>query len=110
LVQTRAQTHSAQLVKQITPTSPLAQLATHIQAHLLQQGASLAEARSTAFQQIARLVQTQGYLQALQDTFRFLLVVLIASVIAACFIRMRKQTPVVFHEIENEESLPFILE
>ena len=66
LVQTQAKVHYSRLAEQVTPASSLAQLA-------------------------ARL-QRQGYLLAIQDAFRFILFVLIASIIAAFFIRMRKHT------------------
>ena len=82
-VQTQAQTHATTLASQVTPASPFAQLAARTQAHLLQQGASLAAAERAAGQQLAGLIQQQSYLLALQDTYWFLLIVLCASVIAA---------------------------
>jgi EmrB/QacA subfamily drug resistance transporter len=93
LVQTQAQIHAGDLAGQVTAASPLGQLAARLQALLMRHGVSTAHARAAALQEIARLVQQQGYLLAIQDAFRLVLFVMIASIIAACFIRMRKQRP-----------------
>jgi EmrB/QacA subfamily drug resistance transporter len=98
LVQTQAKVHATNLAAQITPTSPLARLAAHLQAQLMQGGASPAAARATTLRQVARLVQQQGYLMAIQDAFWFVMFVLIAAVIAAFFIRMRGHTSSVHQE------------
>src|SRR5579875_148737 len=92
LVQTQAKIHSGHLAEQVTPASPPGQLAARLQALLVQHGVSMVNARAAALQEIARLVQRQGYLLAIQDAFRLVLFVMIASIIAACFIRMRKHT------------------
>ena len=60
------------------------------------------DARTAAIQEIARLVQWQGYMLAIQDAFWLVLFVLIASIIAASFIRMRKHTPPVSHQVERD--------
>jgi hypothetical protein len=39
---------------------------------------------------------------AIQDAFWLVLFVLIASIIAACFIRMRKYTPPVSRQVEQD--------
>lgn len=105
LVQTQARVHATQLAAQITPTSPFAQLAAHLQALLIQHGASASAARAAALKQVAGLVQQQGYLMAIQDAFWFVMFVLIASVITAFFIRMRRQVPSVKQEgLENAED------
>ncbi len=93
LVQTQAKIHSGHLAEQVTPASPLGQLVSHLQSLLVQHGASLADAGNAALQEIARLVQKSGYMLAIQDAFWFVLFVLIAAMIAACFIRMQKPTP-----------------
>ena len=92
LVQSQAKVHATQLATQITPASPLAQLAARLQAQLMLHGASASAARATALKQVTGLVQQQGYLMAIQDAFWFVMFVLIASVIAAFFIRIRRQT------------------
>jgi DHA2 family multidrug resistance protein len=92
LVQSQAKVHATQLAAQVTPTSPLAQLAARLQAQLMLHGASASVARAAALKQVTGLVQQQGYLMAIQDAFWFVMFVLIASVIAAFFIRMRRQT------------------
>ncbi len=91
-VQSQAKVHAAQLAQQITPNSPLAQLAARVQASLILHRASPAAARAAALQQVTRLIQGQAYMLAIQDAFWLILCMLIASIIAACFIRMRRQT------------------
>ena len=50
-------------------------------------------------------MKQQGYLLAIQDAFWFVMFVLIAAVIAAVFIRMRRSSPAVQQEgKENEEG------
>src|SRR5262249_16837258 len=78
-VQSQAKVHATQLAQQITPTSPLAQLAARLQASLIQHGASPTEAHAAAFQQVARLVHGQAYVLAIQDAFWLILSMLIAS-------------------------------
>ncbi|HKF35917.1 MAG TPA: hypothetical protein VKB35_03375, partial [Ktedonobacteraceae bacterium] len=68
----------------------------------VQHGASLHAARAAALEEIARLVQRQGYMLAIQDAFWFVLFVLLASIIAACFIRMRKHTSPVSQPVEQD--------
>lgn len=102
LVQTQAKIHYGHLAEQVTPASPLGQLASRLQSLLVQHGAGLNDARATAIQEIARLVQRQGYMLAIQDAFWLVLFVLIASIIAACFIRMRKHTPSVSQRVEQD--------
>lgn len=111
LVQSQAKIHYGHLAEQVTPGSPLAQLASRLQSLFLQHGASLLNARAAAIQEIARLVQRQGFMLAIQDAFWFVLFVLIASIIAACFIRMRKHTPpVVQQDKRDAESEQEMLE
>jgi EmrB/QacA subfamily drug resistance transporter len=104
-VQTQAKVHATNLAAQITPTSPLARLAARIQAQLVLHGTSSSVARATALGQITGLVRQQGYLMAIQDAFWFVMFVLIAAVIAAFFIRMRRNGPSVRQEgSENAEG------
>ena len=102
LVQTQAKIHYDHLAEQVTPASPLGQLASRLQSLFVQHGASLVDARAAALQEIARLVQRQGYLLAIQDAFWLVLFVMIASMIAACFIRMRKHTLSVSQQVEQD--------
>src|SRR6266851_6935133 len=53
LVQTQAKIHYGYLAEQVTPTSPLAQLAARLQASLVLHGASPVAARAAALQQVA---------------------------------------------------------
>jgi EmrB/QacA subfamily drug resistance transporter len=102
LVQTQAKIHYGHLAEQVTPASPLGQLASRLQSLFVQHGASLVDARAAAIQEVARLVQRQGYMLAIQDAFWLVLFVLIASIIAACFIRMRKHPPSVSQQVEQD--------
>ena len=102
LVQTQAKIHYGHLAEQVTPTSPPGQLESRLQSLFVQHGASLNNARAAALQEVARLVQRQGYVLAIQDAFWLVLFVLIAALIAACFIRMRKHTPPVSQQVEQD--------
>ena len=102
LVQTQAKIHYGHLAEQVTPASPLGQVASRLQSLFVQHGASLNNARAAAIEEIARLVQRQGYMLAIQDAFWLVLFVLLASIIAACFIRMRKHTPPVSQPVERD--------
>jgi hypothetical protein len=93
LVQTRSPVHAARLSDQISGTAPLAQLATRLQTLLVLRGDDPAIARATALGQVARLVQRQAYMLAIQDAFWLVLVVLLGSVVAASFVHMRPPTP-----------------
>ncbi len=111
LVQTQAKIHYGHLAEQGTPGSPLDQLASRLQSLFVQHGASLLQARAAALQEIARLVQRQGFMLAIQDAFWLVLIVLIASIIAACFIRMRKHVPPIAQQDKRDaESEPEMLE
>jgi EmrB/QacA subfamily drug resistance transporter len=111
LVQTQAKVHDTHLAGQITPTSPLAQLAARLQALLVLHGASPVAARAAALRRITGLVQQQGYLLAIQDAFWFVMFVLIAAIIAAFFIRMRKRVPSFPQEgAENSEGEADLIE
>jgi EmrB/QacA subfamily drug resistance transporter len=104
LVQTQAKIHYGHLAEQVTPASPLGQLAFRLQTFFVQHGASLNDARAAAIQEVARLVQRQGYMLAIQDAFWLVLCVLMASIIAACFIRMRKYTPPISQQVERDSK------
>jgi len=104
LVQTQAKIHYGHLAEQVTPASPLGQLASRLQSFFVQHGASLNDARAAAIQEVARLVQRQGYMLAIQDAFWLVLFVLMASIIAACFIHMRKYTPPVSQQVERDSK------
>lgn len=111
LVQTQAKIHYGHLADQVTPASPLGQVASRLQSLFVQRGASLIDARAAAIQEVARLVQQRGYMLAIQDAFWLVLFVLIASIIAACFIRMRKHAPPVSQQVvQDTESETEMLE
>ncbi len=90
LVQTQTSAHYAHLAEMVTPASPLGQLVPEIQALLMQQGASATLAYQTAIQYLILLIQSQATILAMQDAFRVSLVLTVAAIIAAFFVRSRR--------------------
>jgi hypothetical protein len=82
VVQTQTQVHYAHLAEQVTPASTLGQMVSRIQAYLVAGGTSMANARTTALQLIAELVQQQSYDLAIRDAFLLTLAFVFLSVIA----------------------------
>jgi len=93
LVQTRAVVHSVQIAEQVTPASPLGRVTDLLQPLLILHGAG--PAPLTAIAQGARLVQRHGAMLAIQDAFWLVLLVLLAALVAAGFVQMRRPTPAV---------------
>jgi DHA2 family multidrug resistance protein len=91
LVQSEAKTHASQLAQQVTPGSALGQLAARLRASLILHGASPSAANAAVLQQITRQIQGQAYMFAIQDAFWRILCILIASIVAVCFVRMHKR-------------------
>ncbi|MDQ2713776.1 MAG: DHA2 family efflux MFS transporter permease subunit [Chloroflexota bacterium] len=90
LVQTQTAVHYAHLAEQVTPSSPLGQLVPGIQALLMQHGASASAAYQTAIQYLGLLVQRQATVLAMQDAFQVSLVLTVAAIISAFFVRSRR--------------------
>lgn len=91
LVQTQTKIHFGHLAEQVTPTSPLGQLVPRLQALFVSRGTDIVAARVAALQTITRLVQRQGYILAIQDAFRFSLVVTFLAIIAVLFVSKSRQ-------------------
>ena len=92
LVQTQTKIHFGHLSEQVTPSSPLGQLVPRLQALFVSRGADITAARAAAIQTVARLVQRQGYILAIQDAFTFSLVVTFLAIIAVLFVsKSRRQ-------------------
>jgi EmrB/QacA subfamily drug resistance transporter len=91
LVQTQAKVHFGHLAEQVTPTSPLGQMVVELQAAFVARGADISQARTTAIQVIAGLLQRQAFVLALQDAFDFSLVVVVLAIIAVLFVRQTRR-------------------
>lgn len=111
LIQTQNQIHYAHLAEQVTPLSRLGQLIPLIQALYISNGADILAAKSAAYQIISGLLQQQSYLLAIQDAFRFSLVVAILAIIAVMFVRRSQRnatgapTTAQGQEAPSEEAL-----
>jgi EmrB/QacA subfamily drug resistance transporter len=90
LVQTQTSVHYAHLAEMVTPATPLGRLVPEIQALLMQQGASASLAYQTTIQYLILLIQSQATILAMQDAFRVSLVLTVAAIIAAFFVRSRR--------------------
>jgi DHA2 family multidrug resistance protein len=94
LVQSETALHYAHLAEQVTPLSPLAKLIPSLQGLFMLHGASASAAYQAAIQELAGLVQLQAAILAMQDSFRISLILTVAAIIAAFFVRSRKsQSP-----------------
>ena len=91
LIQTQNQVHYAHLAEQVTPSSRLGQLIPLLQALFISSGADLLAAKSAAIQVINGLLLRQSYLLAINDAFRFSLVVAILAIIAVLFVRSSRR-------------------
>lgn len=94
LVQTQTKIHYGHLAQQVTSTSPLGQLLPRLQALFVSRGGNIIAARAAAIQTISGLVQRQSYILAIQDAFKFSLVVTFLAIVAVMFVRRsRPKTP-----------------
>lgn len=106
LVQTQTTIHYGHLAEQVTATSPLGQLIPHLQALFVSRGASMSAAYASALQVISGLLRRQAIILSMQDAFRFSLVLSIFGIIAAFFVRYRRNPPLApdTQPITNQES------
>jgi EmrB/QacA subfamily drug resistance transporter len=93
LVQSQTAIHFSHLAEMVTPASLLGQLVPKLQALFIQRGASASTAYATAIQVIAGLVQRQATILAMQDAFRFSVILTGVAIIAAFFVRYRRVPP-----------------
>jgi DHA2 family multidrug resistance protein len=91
LVQTQSQLHFGHLAEQVTPSSRLGQLVPFIQNYFVAHGADPALAQRTALQLIARFVQGQAFVLAIQDALRVTVVFAIIAIIATLFVSSRRK-------------------
>jgi DHA2 family multidrug resistance protein len=91
LVQTQSKIHYTHLAEQVTATSPLGQLVSGLQAAFVARGADTLTARITALQLIARFVQRQAYMLAIQDAFLLTVAIIGLAIIAVLFVRGKRR-------------------
>src|SRR5205823_440053 len=87
LVQTQTQLHFGHLAEQVTISSPLGELVTRIQALLVTRGADTASAYNAALLLIARFVQREAFVLAIQDALKLTIFVIGLAIIAVLFVR-----------------------
>ena len=90
-MQTQSQLHFGHLAEQVTPSSRLGQLVPFIQNYFVTHGADPALAQRTALQLIARLVQGQAFVLAIQDALRVTVVFAIIAIIATLCVSSRRK-------------------
>ncbi|GAC1685486.1 MAG: DHA2 family efflux MFS transporter permease subunit [Ktedonobacteraceae bacterium] len=90
IIQTQSKVHYRHLAEQVTANSPLGQLVARLQALFVSRGVSVAGARAGALQVVARYIQRQGYVLAVQDGFLISVGIILFAIIAVFFIRERK--------------------
>ncbi|OLE05211.1 MAG: hypothetical protein AUG82_05035 [Ktedonobacter sp. 13_1_20CM_4_53_11] len=91
-VQTQTKVHFTHLDEQVTASSPLGQLLPRLQGLFLLHGADAQSARSAALQLIARFLQRQGYLLALQDAFFVVIALIALAVVATLFVKEKRRS------------------
>ena len=91
-VQTQTKVHFTHLAEQVTASSPLGQLLPRLQGLFLLHGADAQSARSAALQLIARFLQRQGYLLALQDAFFVVIALTALAVVATLFVKEKRRS------------------
>jgi EmrB/QacA subfamily drug resistance transporter len=91
LVQTQTSVHYTHLAEQVTPASPLGQYLVKLQGFFVAQGATLMQAKQTAIQVIAGMVQQQASVLAMDDAFWLSLGLAIIALIAAFFVRTQHE-------------------
>ena len=99
-VQTQTKVHFTHLAEQVTASSPLGQLLPRLQGLFLLHGADAQSARSAALQLIARFLQRQGYLLALQDAFFVVIALIALAIVATLFVKEKRRSAP-----SSEESL-----
>lgn len=91
-VQAQTKVHFTHLAEQVTASSPLGQLLPRLQGLFLLHGADAQSARSAALQLIARFLQRQGYLLALQDAFFVVIALIALAIIVTLFVKEKRRS------------------
>ena len=105
LVQTQAKVHYSHLAEQALPGSPLGNVLNGIRSLFLLHGYGPTQANAAATTEVIGLLQRQGYMLALIDSFWVTLAFIIAAIIATCFVRSRRRViPAASEQISAEED------
>ncbi|HEU5382637.1 MAG TPA: DHA2 family efflux MFS transporter permease subunit [Ktedonobacteraceae bacterium] len=89
LVQSQTAVHYGHLAEQVTPFSKLGGLLLAVQAYFVAHGASITAASTAALQLVARFVQGEAFILAMQDAFRLTLLTIGVALIALFFVRTK---------------------
>ncbi|HXX77317.1 MAG TPA: DHA2 family efflux MFS transporter permease subunit [Ktedonobacteraceae bacterium] len=110
VVQTQTQIHFGHLAEQFTIFSPLGELVPRLQAFFVANGADTVAAYNAAILLIARFIQREAFVLAIQDALWVTIGVTILAIIAVIFVRPSRraqpasqQAPV---ETEASEAVP----
>jgi len=110
VVQTQTQIHFGHLAEQFTIFSPLGELVPRLQAFFVANGADTVAAYNAAILLIARFIQREAFVLAIQDALWVTIGVTILAIIAVLFVRPSRrvqptsqQAPV---EVESGEAAP----
>ena len=91
IVQTQTQIHFGHLAERVTISSPLGELVQRIQALLVERGADTSSAYNAAVLLIARFIQREAFVLALQDALRLTIFVTGLAIIAVLFVRSSRK-------------------
>ncbi len=92
LVQTQSQLHFGHLAEQVTASSPLGQLLPRIAAFFVAGGADTLAANNAALQLIARFLQREAFVMAIQDAFRLTIFIIGLAIVAVFFVSSTRRT------------------
>ncbi len=106
LVQTQAKVHYSHLAEQVTPASSYGRILVGLRTYLIAHGYSPVNANIAAIEEVIGLVQRQGYMLALIDSFWVTFAFILAAIVAVCFVRSKRRaaTPVTNGEVSAEED------
>ncbi len=90
-VQTQTKVHFTHLAEQVTASSTIGQLLPRLQGLFMLHGADAQSARSAALQLIARFLQRQSYLLAIQEAFLLIIGLVVLAIVATLFVKERRR-------------------
>jgi len=92
IVQTQTQIHFGHLAEKFTVNSPLGELVPRLQALFIARGADTAAAYNAAVLLIARFIQREAFVLAIQDALWVTIGVTILAIIAVLFVRPSRRS------------------
>ena len=91
-MQTQTKVHFTHLAEQVTASSTIGQLLPRLQGLFMLHGADAQSARSAALQLIARFLQRQSYLLAIQEAFFLIIGLVVLAIVATLFVKERRRS------------------